>query len=325
MGFSQHFDQFLALTLFSRSYAGHLRRICKERHCHSLAVPVRRLSSRSSHAVNVVFHARREVVVDHHTDVLHIQTTRCHIGRHHDRHTPRLELVEDEIALALLLISMDRQRVESTLTQAARQFVRTSFGLCEDDATRLRVLGPQNLQRLLQLLSLRHALDHLLHMIRHLQIERSHVHLDRVRQEIAGQRLHLLRPGRRPHQGLSIGTNLRYDLSDLRLESHIEHAIGFVHHQVRDSPQVRHAGLQEIELPTRRRDHDLRAPAQLIGLVASRHASEHAGIANSARRSEPRALLLRLVGQLAQGEVLLLGILYVIVFTSFMSYISDLL
>ena len=290
------------LTASPLSYACNLRRrVREERHRHSLAVPVRRLPSRASHTMNIVLHAGREVVVDHHADVLHVQPARRHIGRHHDRHTPRFELVQHEVALALLLVSVDRQRVESALSQRARQLVRAALGLREDDAARFRVLGPQNLQRFVQLLPLRHTLDHLLHVVGHLQVQRANIHLDRVRQEVASQRLHLLRPGRRPHQRLPIGPNLRDDLADLRLESHVEHAVGFVHHQIRHATQVRHAGLQKVQQAPRRGDHDLRASTQIVRLVAPRHASVHARIANPARGPEPRALLLRLVGQLARG------------------------
>ena len=53
------------------------------------------------------------------------------------------------------------------------------------------------------------------------------------------QLLHVFRPRRAEHQSLTIWADLRNDLPDLRLEAHIKHAIGLVHHQISDTPKIR--------------------------------------------------------------------------------------
>ena len=49
------------------------------------------------------------------------------------------------------------------------------------------------------------------------------------------------------------------DLADLRLEAHVEHAVGLVEHQVGGAPQRDLAHLQVVQQAARRRDHHLRA------------------------------------------------------------------
>jgi hypothetical protein len=59
--------------------------------------------------------------------------------------------------------------------------------------------------------------------------------------------LNVLGPGCAEHEGLTIRTNLAHDLTDLRFETHIQHAIGFIHHKVCDPPKVRLATLQHVD------------------------------------------------------------------------------
>lgn len=121
-------------------------------------------------------------------------------------------------------------------------------------------------------------------------------------QKVPRQRLHLLRPRRRPHERLSVGPDLRDDLADLRLEAHVQHAVRLVHHQVGHAPQVRHARLQQVQQSPRRRDHDLRAVPQVVDLRSLRHAPVKTRVADAAALSEARTLLLRLQRQLARGR-----------------------
>jgi len=69
---------------------------------------------------------------------------------------------------------------------------------------------------------------------------------------------------------------LAHDGLDLRLEAHVEHAVGLVKHEVRHAAQVGHAGLQHIDQAPGRRDHDLHAAAQVARLRALGRAAVHA-------------------------------------------------
>ena len=54
---------------------------------------------------------------------------------------------------------------------------------------------------------------------------------------------HLARPGRGVEKGLARGRHDGDDLADLRLEAHVEHAVGFVHDQVVDPAEGSGLGL----------------------------------------------------------------------------------
>ena len=91
-----------------------------------------------------------------------------------------------------------------------------------------------------------------------------------------GQALHLLGPRRGPHERLTIGADLRHDLPHLRLETHVQHAVCLIQHQVRDTAQVGRARLQEVDESAGGADHDLAATLQVTGLGPLGHAAIHA-------------------------------------------------
>ena len=56
--------------------------------------------------------------------------------------------------------------------------------------------------------------------------------------EVLGELLDFLGPSGGPHQHLAIGTNLTQNLSDLRLEAHIQHSISFVQDHVGTATEI---------------------------------------------------------------------------------------
>ena len=57
-------------------------------------------------------------------------------------------------------------------------------------------------------------------------------------------------------------SNLLDNLSDLRLETHVQHAVGFIHDEICASPEVSLAGLQQVNETTRGGDDNLRTCTQ---------------------------------------------------------------
>ncbi|RUP48880.1 hypothetical protein BC936DRAFT_143756 [Jimgerdemannia flammicorona] len=95
------------------------------------------------------------------------------------------------------------------------------------------------LDKLSTLLVLRADLDDLADVVAGAEIEGANVHLNVV----GGETLHLLGPGSAPHEGLTVRTDLLNNFADLRLETHVKHAIGFVEHEVGNAAEVRLLGL----------------------------------------------------------------------------------
>ena len=58
------------------------------------------------------------------------------------------------------------------------------------------------------------------------------LNMNRSGEEVMRQSADFLRPGGGKHQGLSVPGKSFQDLSDLRLEAHVQHAVRLVHHQV---------------------------------------------------------------------------------------------
>jgi len=85
------------------------------------------------------------------------------------------------------------------------------------------------LEEPVSLVVLGNNLDDLLDIVVGSQLERTNVDLDEVVLEILGESLDLLGPGGGEEESLSVGSDLRDNLSDLGLETHVQHSIGFIH------------------------------------------------------------------------------------------------
>ena len=83
--------------------------------------------------------------------------------------------------------------------------------------------------------------------------------LARTRKGVAyrGELLDILGPCRAEHQGLTVWSDLANNLSDLRLETHVQHSVGFVHNEVGDTSQVGLVLLKHVDKTTRSGDHNL--------------------------------------------------------------------
>lgn len=167
---------------------------------------------------------------------------------------------------------------------------------------RLMDLLQDRLQLVLLLKVLAHLHDLVDAVIRR-QLQRPDVHLNIIgAEEVLRQASHLLRPRRTPHEHLAVGTDLRDDLSDLRLEAHVQHAVRLVQHEVRAPPQVRLARLEEVDEAAGRGNHDLTAALQIPGLVVPWSATEHAGVSHVRHRPEIGRHLLDLLRQFTGGR-----------------------
>ena len=85
--------------------------------------------------------------------------------------------------------------------------------------------------------------------------------------------LDVLRPGGREHQRLTIRAYLADDFTNLRLETHVKHAVGLVHDKVSDTSKVRLARLEHVDKTTRGGNHDLHTTLEITDLGALRSAT----------------------------------------------------
>mmetsp|Transcript_24768 Transcript_24768/g.62173 ORF Transcript_24768/g.62173 Transcript_24768/m.62173 type:complete len:292 (-) Transcript_24768:358-1233(-) len=249
--------------------------------------------------MHIVLDLVREIIVDHTLDTLHIKTTRRHIGSQHQRRTTRTEFTEYPVTFTLCLITVNCQCWETILTKQSCQVIAGTLGRTENqDATTIHQ-RLQNLHQLLSFLKLLAAVDHLCDRRVRRDLSRTNRDLDGITQKLGGQLMDCLRPGGTPEKSLTIGTDLTNDLADLGLETHIEHAIGLIEHQIGDTTQVGLAALEQIDQTARCGDHHLDTALQITDLRTLRRTTIQTGVLDARRGAELVHLLLDLHGEFA--------------------------
>ncbi|KAH3663693.1 hypothetical protein OGAPHI_005094 [Ogataea philodendri] len=93
---------------------------------------------------------------------------------------------------------------------------------------------------------------------------------------------------------LSIRTDLVDNLTDLGLESHIQHSVGLVQNQVGHSSEVGATRVQHVQKTARRGNTDFCSSGKISHLLALRNSSVDTGVSDSGRTSELGALFLDL-------------------------------
>jgi hypothetical protein len=78
--------------------------------------------------------------------------------------------------------------------------------------------------------------------------------------------LNVLWPRSTEHEGLTIGPDLADNLADLRLETHVQHAVGLVHDQVCDSTKIGFLRFEHVDQATGGGDNDLDPALQIANL-----------------------------------------------------------
>lgn len=208
---------------------------------------------------------------------------------------------------ALLLVSVDGQRGPPILTEILCDVVRNTLGADEDEDLGV-LLGDllEVLDELGPLLEVAHDLDNLLDVVVRSKLHGTNVDLDEVLQEIlyhntrirrcsklveymngtyVGEFLYVLRPCGGEHEGLPIRANLAHNLADLRLETHVQHAVGLVHDKVGDPTEVRLAGLEHVDKPAGRSDHNLNAALKITNLGSLRGTAIDSSVADARVRA----------------------------------------
>lgn len=114
-----------------------------------------------------------------------------------------------------------------------------------------------------------------------------------------GKLLDILRPSSRKHQRLTIRADLADDFTDLRLETHVEHAVSFVHDKVCDATQVSLVRLQHVDEASRSRNNNLDTALKVADLGTLRGATIDSGVTDAGIGPKFGALLLDLNRKLA--------------------------
>jgi hypothetical protein len=180
------------------------------------------------------------------------------------------------------------KRGPSVLAEEASNFVSNALSAGENETLAALVLHDflEVLDHLVALLKVGDDLDNLSNSVVSGQIHGTDVHLDVVVQEVSSELTDFLGPSGGPHAGLSVRTNLRNDFANLRLETHVQHAVSFVEDEVSDTAEVGPASFQHIDQTTRGCNADFDTAAQITDLRALGNTTIDASVANAGRLSE---------------------------------------
>ena len=185
-------------------------------------------------AVNVFVDVLGQVKVDDVLDVGDVQATCGHSRCHQDRGSAALEAVQRRLALLLCAVAMDARRRVALPVQEVFQRVCTALCLDKHERQRLGARRVQQVEQEVALVALVYPYEFLRHVLRRFT-NPAHRQEDVVVQEVAGEALDFFWECGAKHQRLA-GAHVRHrvlldNAADLRLETHIKHAISLVQHQ----------------------------------------------------------------------------------------------
>ena len=123
---------------------------------------------------------------------------------------------------------------------------------------------------------------------------------DRVGEVAADQEVDVAVQGGGEQHPLALGADLVQERGDLGHEAHVGHLVGLVQDGDRDLVQPAVTAVDEVLEPARRRDDDLGATAQRVGLPADRHSADDGGQAQLHRAGVGGEGVGHLLGQLTR-------------------------
>ena len=215
--------------------------------------------------MHVVLGVLRQVVVEDHFDVVHVQSARRHVGRHEELETAFAKLRDHALAHLLRDVAVQFVGAVAARLEVIRQFVAHHFRPAKNDP----VFDVLDVDQPAEHLQLRAAVDLVINLInrRHDHLLRLDAHVHRLPRVVFDQRADHRRHRGRKENRLPIGGRLLEDGLDVLAETHVEHPVGLVEDDHPEVLQLQRLALQMVHHAPWRADDDLRAFAQTAELA----------------------------------------------------------
>ena len=261
-------------------------------------------AARAADAMHVLVDVGGQVEVDDELDVGDVETARRHRRGDQDGPAGAAEGAQRLLALRLALVAVYADGRIVLVLQVALELVGAALRLHKDERQRVRI-GAQQVDEKRALLVLLDPLEALRdHHGR--AAHASHRQEDVVVEEVARQHLYLLGKGGREHHGLTqadAGHVASLDnVAYLRLEAHVEHAVGLVQHQVGDVLEADLAALVQVDEAAGRGHQYVAAHVQVAHLVLDVGAAVDDARTDARPIGELARLLVDLERELAGGR-----------------------
>mmetsp|Transcript_16918 Transcript_16918/g.39774 ORF Transcript_16918/g.39774 Transcript_16918/m.39774 type:complete len:348 (+) Transcript_16918:394-1437(+) len=225
----------------------------------------------SANTVNVILSTGCNVEVHDQLHALDIKATCSNVSSSHDRRASCLERVQSLVTLPLLSISMNCHTADAVIPQVLGELIAHALRVDEDDDTVRRVHVGQEFSEPILLLPL--ALhDHhlLLDVLVRRCFMRSDLDVHGAPQVVCCQVANLTWPSGTEHHRLAVAWDLLDEFADLGLETHVQHAVSLVKHQVHAAVQQQLTPLQVVIEPAGRAHNEMPSLPHLAKLWAAR-------------------------------------------------------
>ena len=182
------------------------------------------------------------------------------------------------------------------MAEESSDFVSDSLGASEDQDLVGAVFHDlfHVLDHAISLLEFRDNLHNLGDAMVSRQIHGANIGLDVVVEVVRCKLSNFFWPSCRPHESLSVGSDLAYDLADLRLETHVKHTVSLVENQIGHTTQVGLSGLEHVDETSRSSDADFHTTREITNLAAFRNTAVDTSVPNARGFAEFSDLLLDL-------------------------------
>src|SRR6266536_4557716 len=171
----------------------------------------------------------------------------------------------------------------SVLSQETCDVVGNTLGSCKDQDLVFLIL--HNLLEMLghsiTLLELRDDFNNLGNSVVSREFHGTNVDLDEIVQVIGSKSADFLWPCSGPHASLSVWANLAKDLSDLWLETHVQHTISLVKDEVGNTAKVGFSRFQHIDETTWCSNANFDALGKIPNLTTLGDPTVDTGVANA--------------------------------------------
>ncbi len=221
--------------------------------------------------MDVVFHVVGQVVVENVRDSQHVDAAADHVGSDQVLHLAVAERLHDPLAQRLRQVAVHDRHALTNGLELAEQFIRAALGLAEDDALP-RLLAVEHARQQVELLVLIHRDVGLADFLDG-QLRRREVDVQRAVHVTQGQAQHGVGQRGREQQRLPALGAAAQDALDVGAEADVQHAVGFVEHDIAELVQQQNAAGDEIEDAAGRADGDVDAVADFHRLAADARAA----------------------------------------------------
>jgi len=223
----------------------------------------------AANAMDVVFRHVRHVEIDDLRQLADVEPARGDLGRDERREMSGLEVGQRSRARRLALVAMDGGGADAGAAQLLGEAVRAVLGAREHERLLPAALAIgailEEMHEEMALVVFRDAkceLDDAFDRA----VRRRHFDLNRIHEDARGERADVRRVSRGEHQVLPLRWQELDDSADIVDEAHVEHAVGFVEHEMLDLGEIGEAAVRKVEQPSRRCDQDVAADPKAVNL-----------------------------------------------------------